>query len=78
MRTARTNTTVGIGWRIGLDSLAGPFYHHGGSSNGGSAFLLVFPRQRLVVAMASNAFGQWSDREALTLARLFMARDETR
>jgi len=71
-------TTVGIGWRIGLDSLAGPFYHHGGSSNGGSAFLLVFPRQRLVVAMASNAFGQWSDREALTLARLFMARDGTR
>jgi serine beta-lactamase-like protein LACTB, mitochondrial len=69
-------TTVGIGWRIGLDSLYGPFYHHGGSSNGGSAFLLVFPRQRLVVAMASNAFGQWSDREALTLARLFLRRGD--
>jgi serine beta-lactamase-like protein LACTB, mitochondrial len=67
-------TTVGIGWRIGLDSVAGPFYHHGGSSNGGSAFLLVYPRQRLVVAMASNAFGQWSDREALALGRMFMPR----
>jgi CubicO group peptidase (beta-lactamase class C family) len=67
-------TTVGIGWRIGSDSVAGPFYHHGGSSNGGSAFLLVFPRQRLVVAMASNAFGQWSDREAMALARLFLRR----
>ena len=68
-------TTVGIGWRIGSDSVAGPFYHHGGSSNGGSAFLLVFPRQRLVVAMASNAFGQWSDREAMTLARMFLPRE---
>jgi CubicO group peptidase (beta-lactamase class C family) len=67
-------TTVGIGWRIGRDSLAGPFYHHGGSSNGGSAFLLVLPREHLVVAMASNAFGQWSDREALVVARLFMPR----
>ena len=64
---------VVIGWRIGRDSLAGPFYHHGGSSNGGRAFLLVFPREHLVVAMASNAFGEWSDREALALARLFMA-----
>src|SRR5206468_7080142 len=52
-------TTVGIGWRIGSDPLAGPFYHHGGPSNGGSAFLLVFPRERLVLAMASNPFGQW-------------------
>jgi CubicO group peptidase (beta-lactamase class C family) len=66
-------TNVGIGWRIGSDSLAGPFYHHGGSSNGGSAFLLVFPRERLVVAMASNAFGQWSEREAMALARIFMS-----
>jgi CubicO group peptidase (beta-lactamase class C family) len=70
--TSGTATTVGIGWRIGVDSLAGPYYHHGGSSNGGSAFLLAFPRQRLIVAMASNALGQWSEREALALARLFL------
>ena len=68
-------TTVGIGWRIGNDSLGRPFYHHGGSSNGGSAFLLVYPRERLVVAMASNAFGQWSDREALAVAHFFLPRD---
>lgn len=65
-------TTVGIGWRVGKDSVAGPYYHHGGTSNGGSAFVLVFPRQQLVVAMASNALGQWSEREALLFARLFL------
>jgi len=66
-------TNVGIGWRIGTDSLAGTFYHHGGSSNGGSAFLLVVPNRQLVVAMASNAFGQWSTGEALALARIFLS-----
>jgi CubicO group peptidase (beta-lactamase class C family) len=64
-------TNTGIGWRIGSDSIDGPYVHHGGSSNGGSAFLLVLPRQQLVVAMASNAFGQWSTPEALALARIF-------
>jgi serine beta-lactamase-like protein LACTB len=65
-------TSVGIGWRIGHDSIGRQYVHHGGSSNGGSAFLLVYPRERLVVAMASNALGQWSEREAVALARYFL------
>jgi CubicO group peptidase (beta-lactamase class C family) len=65
-------TSVGIGWRIGHDSAGRQYFHHGGSSNGGSAFLLVFPAEQVVVALASNALGQWSEREALALATVFL------
>jgi hypothetical protein len=65
-------TLAGIGWRIGTDSAGRQYFHHGGSSNGGAAFLLVYPRERLVVAMASNAFANWSTPEALRLASLFL------
>jgi serine beta-lactamase-like protein LACTB, mitochondrial len=65
-------TLVGIGWRIGTDSTGRRYFHHGGSSNGGAAFLLVYPRERLVVAMASNAFTNWSTPEALPLASFFL------
>jgi serine beta-lactamase-like protein LACTB len=63
---------VGIGWRIGADSAGRPILHHGGSSNGGSAFLLVYPRERIVVAMAANAFSNWGEMEARRLAGFFL------
>ena len=65
-------TKVGIGWRIGADSAGRRYLHHGGSSNGGAAFLLVYPDTRLVIAMASNAFTQWGERDALTIASVFL------
>lgn len=65
-------TLVGIGWRIGTDSTGRRYFHHGGSSNGGAAFLLVYPREQLVVAMASNAFTNWSTPEAVRLASFFL------
>jgi CubicO group peptidase (beta-lactamase class C family) len=70
--TSGDTTLVGIGWRIGTDSSGRRFYHHGGSSNGGAAFLLVYPNERLVVALASNAFANWSTPEALHIADLFL------
>jgi CubicO group peptidase (beta-lactamase class C family) len=65
-------TLVGIGWRIATDSAGRRYFHHGGSSNGGAAFLLVYPREHLVVAMASNAFTDWSTPAALRLASFFL------
>ena len=65
-------TSVGIGWRIGVDASGRTYAHHGGSSNGGGAFLLVFPAQRLVVAMASNAFTSWGEKDALAVANEFL------
>lgn len=65
-------TDVGIGWRIGTDPDGRRYLHHGGSSNGGSAFLLVYPDQGLVVAMASNAFARWGVAEALHVASIYL------
>lgn len=65
-------TSVGIGWRVSVDSRGRQYLHHGGSSNGGAAFLLVYPKEQLVVAMASNAFAQWGERDALAIAAIFL------
>jgi hypothetical protein len=41
----------------------------------GAAFLLVYPDYQLVVALASNAYAQWGEREALNIAAVFLNRD---
>lgn len=66
-------TSVGIGWRVSVDPGGRQYLHHAGSSNGGSAFLLVYPNEQLVVAMASNAFAQWGERDALAIAAIFLS-----
>ncbi len=66
------STSVGIGWRVSSDSAGRRYFHHGGSSNGGQAFLLVYPDEQLVVAMASNAFARWGEGEAVELAGVFL------
>jgi CubicO group peptidase (beta-lactamase class C family) len=68
-------TSVGIGWRVSVDSRGRQYLHHGGSSNGGAAFLLVYPKEELVVAIASNAFAQWGERDALAIAGIFLGPD---
>ena len=65
-------TSVGLAWRVSADSAGHTYWHHGGTSNGGSAFLLVYPARGLVVAIASNAYTGWGEREAVALARLFL------
>ena len=72
--TSGAPTSVGIGWRVSVDSSGRRYLHHGGTSNGGAAFLLVYPEQRLVVAMASNAFTPWGERDALAIASVFLRR----
>jgi hypothetical protein len=34
--------------------------------------LLVYPDQQLVIALASNAFTQWGERDALRIASIFL------
>ncbi len=46
---------VGIGWRIGVDSAGRTIWHHAGASTGGRALLVVWPDEKLVVAIASAA-----------------------
>lgn len=73
-RTASGEETgVGIGWRIGKDGAGRRFFHHGGAIEGGRAFLLVYPDQRVAVALLSNLSGaRFAEGEAQELARIFM------
>ena len=65
-------TGVGLGWRIAKDSLGNIYYHHGGDSIGGRAFLLIYPSTRIVVAILANlTFAPFGEKEALALAGLF-------
>ncbi len=65
-------TGVGLGWRIDKDSLGNVYYHHGGQSIGGRAFLLVSPKSGVVVALLSNlSFARFGENEALELAEIF-------
>jgi CubicO group peptidase (beta-lactamase class C family) len=67
-------TPAGIGWRVSHDSGGRRYLHHGGASNGGRACLLVYPAERLVVAVAGNALADWGEREALAVAQIMIAR----
>ena len=70
---AGEETGYGIGWRVGsfgellaADSPARDselaalrVMHHGGSSVGGRAFLLLIPEERMVIALLINYGGRW-------------------
>ena len=63
-----TATTVGLGWRIGTDSAGRTVWHHAGSSYGGRSLLVVWPAEKMVVAIASNAAIQLDLPAAFALA----------
>jgi serine beta-lactamase-like protein LACTB, mitochondrial len=66
-------TGVGLGWRIGKDGEGRRILHHGGESVGGRAFVLVYPDQKVVVAILANlTFARFAEKEASSLATLFM------
>ncbi len=44
----------GIGWFIGKEGGGQPVYYHGGGSVGGTSDLVLFPSERLVIAIVTN------------------------
>lgn len=54
MTVGGTSTGVGFGWRVGRDSRGRTVYHHGGNSSGGRAMVMVWPAERLAVAVTTN------------------------
>jgi serine beta-lactamase-like protein LACTB, mitochondrial len=65
-------TGVGLGWRIAEDSAGAVYYHHGGDSVGGRAFLLIYPGSKVVVAILANlTFARFGEKQALELAKFF-------
>jgi serine beta-lactamase-like protein LACTB len=66
-------TNVGLAWRVASDSAGRRFVHHGGEAMGGRAFLLVYPDQKVVVAMLANqSAAPFREREAGRIARMFL------
>jgi serine beta-lactamase-like protein LACTB len=51
------NTQYGLGWRIGKDSKGRKILHHGGTIDGGRAFLILYPDDDLVIAITANMSG---------------------
>lgn len=50
-------TGYGFGWRVGTDDDGHRWFGHGGGSVGGTSYLLIYPDERLVIAMAANMSG---------------------
>jgi CubicO group peptidase (beta-lactamase class C family) len=67
-------TRVGIGWRIATDSTGRAFVQHGGAGSGARAFILLYPRERVAVAMLANIFAPFAEEEAQHFACLFTGR----
>jgi serine beta-lactamase-like protein LACTB, mitochondrial len=66
-------TNVGLAWRVATDSAGRQFLHHGGEAMGGRAFLLVYPEERVVVAILANQSNvPIRENEAGRIARLFL------
>jgi CubicO group peptidase (beta-lactamase class C family) len=70
--TAGRETGYGMGWRARTDWEGRRVVHHGGSAEGGRAFLLMYPGQRTVVAILANlSEAAILQEEAQTLAEFF-------
>ncbi len=73
---AGEETGVGIGWRIGKDGAGRRILHHGGAIDGGRAFLLLYPDEKIAVAILANLSGaRYAEGEAQKLAELFLETD---
>jgi serine beta-lactamase-like protein LACTB, mitochondrial len=73
-RTASGDLTgYGMGFRPREDWLGRPVVHHGGDSEGGRAFLLIYPREQVVVTLLGNRSGApLFEQEAQTFASYFL------
>ncbi|MBW3572061.1 MAG: beta-lactamase family protein, partial [Gemmatimonadetes bacterium] len=72
------STRYGLGWfiravRLAADAPAVPMMGHGGSSVGGTTSFMVFPEQRVVVAVTTNVSGADTAAIAARLAQAFIA-----
>jgi serine beta-lactamase-like protein LACTB, mitochondrial len=65
-------TGVGIAWRIGVDGNGRRILHHGGSLDGGRAMLMMFPESGVVVAMLSNMYVDFGEKDAIRIGELFI------
>ena len=71
MTNGGERTSYGLGWRSG-DLEGRRWVGHGGSHVGASARLILFPRERLAVAIVTNANTRAIAGTAMEIAELFL------
>ena len=74
--TTGEDTRYAIGWRIGADDAGRREVAHSGGSVGANAFLVLYPEQRVVVAVLSNTTARFvgGGTAGRQIAALFMPR----
>ena len=65
-------TGYGMSWFLDKDERGDPIYWHSGSSVGGNSMLILYPRQKLVIAMQTNLTDSNMGQLPRRLAKLFM------
>lgn len=72
--TAGEDIGVGLGWRIAKDPAGRRIYHHGGSIEGGRALLVLYPDQKLAIAVLTNlSRASFAEAEVGKVAEAFLA-----
>ena len=66
------STNYGIGWQSGVDDAGRAWFGHSGGSVGGITQLIVYPEQRIVVAMLTNLSPVDYDEAHQKIAQCFM------
>jgi CubicO group peptidase (beta-lactamase class C family) len=74
------STYYGLGWETGKSRLGIPVIYHGGSMQSARSHLVIYPDQKVVFAYLANTGDQifFNDREAQSLAELFVRKDESK
>jgi serine beta-lactamase-like protein LACTB, mitochondrial len=66
-------TGTGIAWRIAIDDKGRTYVRHGGAVTGGRAFALVYPKERVAVAIVTNlGFAAFNEKDAGAIAMRFL------
>jgi serine beta-lactamase-like protein LACTB len=70
-----TETGYGMGWRIGKNTRGKKFVFHSGTSIGGKAFVLIYPNEKVVVAIAANVNANFDEKMVLKISENFLPED---
>jgi serine beta-lactamase-like protein LACTB, mitochondrial len=65
-------TNYGMGWRIGKDARGRKYVYHSGTSVGGKAFILIYPEEKIVVAIAANVAANFDEKMMLKISEYFL------
>lgn len=60
-----------LGWRRDTTDLGNTYLHHGGSSIGGRSFLLIYPKEEIIIAITCNLFARFNQSFVLKVADKF-------